>query len=176
MTKTKKMILSALFIVLSIILTRLLSFRFSLFGVESIRIGFGTLPIFLSALILGPWYGFMVGALADFFGYWINPMGPFMPHFTLTSGLHGLLPGLVFWYVFKKETNFWSFAFSYLAGALVGVTLTPYFIHTLFGVPYGVLMPPRIVSLSIKFFLYPAIMVILYKRIPQLEKLTHPSI
>ncbi|KLO24954.1 MULTISPECIES: folate family ECF transporter S component [unclassified Marinitoga] len=176
MTKTKRLVLSSLFIVLSIILTRLLSFRFSLFGVESIRIGFGTLPIMISAFTLGPGYGFLVGALADFFGYWINPMGPYVPYFTITSGLYGLLPGLVFYYLFKKEVKFWNFAISYLAGGIVGISITPYLIHSLWGVPYAVLIPPRIASLAIKFFLYPMIISMLYKRVPQLDQITHSTI
>ena len=57
---------------------------------------------FLSGALFGPFAGFIVGACGDLIGWLINPAGgAFNPVITLTSGLLGLLPGVVF-FVAKK--------------------------------------------------------------------------
>lgn len=57
--------------------------------------GFGVVPLHLAGYLLGPAWGFLVGAVADVLGVVLNSFGQ-MPHpgFTLTSGLHGFIPGL----------------------------------------------------------------------------------
>ena len=169
--KSYKLILNSLFIVLSMILTRVLSIRIPIGNVEVIRFGFGTIPVYLSSYLFGPLSGMLVGTFEDLLGYWINPVGPFLPQFTLTKALYGLLPGLVFKYGFKKKINYWSLAFSCVAGEIVGITLTPFFIHQAFGVPYVVLMPPRIGGFVALFFLNPLIIQLILTRVPQLNRL-----
>ncbi|MBU4228094.1 folate family ECF transporter S component, partial [bacterium] len=78
-----------LLIALSIILTRIASLRIAIGGVEGIRIGLGGLPIILGGVLFGPLSGGLIGAISDVIGYFINPMGAYMPHFTLTSALTG---------------------------------------------------------------------------------------
>ena len=52
---------------------------------------------FIGGAFFGPFAGFIVGACGDLIGWLINPAGgAFNPLITLTSGLLGLLPGLVF--------------------------------------------------------------------------------
>jgi len=169
--RTYRLVMNSLFIVLSILLSRLLAIRIPIGNVEIIRFGFGTIPMFLSAFIFGPLDGFIVGGLADLIGYWINPMGAFLPQFTLTSALHGLIPGIVFWYVFKRRINFWSLAISCGLGEVIGITLTPFLLHNAFGIPYTVLMPPRLGGYVVSFFLNALIMLLLLTRIPQINKL-----
>lgn len=57
---------------------------------------FNGFPIILSGFLLGPVGGFWTGALADVMSYMIKPGGPFIPLFTLTSGLAGALPCLLY--------------------------------------------------------------------------------
>ncbi|RLL87997.1 hypothetical protein CN13_09365, partial [Petrotoga sp. HKA.pet.4.5] len=75
---TYRLVMNSLFIVLSILLSRLLAIRIPIGNVEVIRFGFGTIPMFLSAFIFGPLDGFIVGGLSDLIGFWINPMGAFL--------------------------------------------------------------------------------------------------
>lgn len=52
---------------------------------------------FLAGAFFGPFAGFIVGACGDLVGWLINPAGgSFNPLLTLTSGLLGLIPGVVF--------------------------------------------------------------------------------
>lgn len=88
--------MAGLFVALNIILTRFLSFTIG----GTIRIGFGLVPLHLAGYLLGPIWGLAVGIVSDLLGVVLNSFGQ-MPHpgFTLTSGLHGLVPGLavLFW-------------------------------------------------------------------------------
>ncbi len=57
---------------------------------------------FIAGAFFGPFAGFIVGACGDVIGWLINPAGgAFNPLLTLTSGLLGLIPGLVF-FIAKK--------------------------------------------------------------------------
>lgn len=90
-----KMTLCASLIVLSVVLTRFLSFVLPFSGV--FRYSLGWIPIYLAGFILGPVWGAACGALSDGVGYLINPLGgAYFPGFTLSSAIAGFLPGLLF--------------------------------------------------------------------------------
>jgi len=145
----------AFLISLSIILTRILSVRIPLFGVEGIRIGFGALPIIFAGVVFGPAAGGIVGAVADLIGYWINPIGAYMPHFTFTAFLTGFIPGLLIFYVFKGNKTIWTLLISIAIGQTISsVILVPYFIHILFGAPLKAILIPRLISQPINTPIY----------------------
>ncbi|MEN3186087.1 MAG: folate family ECF transporter S component [Atribacterota bacterium] len=152
--RSQEIVWSGMFIALSVVLTRFASIRIPIGGIEGIRIGFGTLPIMVSGILLGPWIGGVVGALADVIGFAISPMGPYMPHFTLTSALYGLLPGF-FLQIFpspKREKRVvWGIT---ITQGLVGGLLTPYFLHTIFGIPWQVLFLPRLFTVPMHIVVY----------------------
>ncbi|MBC7340247.1 MAG: folate family ECF transporter S component [Firmicutes bacterium] len=142
-------------IALSVVLTRVASVRIPVGGVEAVRIGFGTLPILMAGIWGGPVFGFLVGAVADLVGYGINPMGPYVPLITLSSGMLGLIPGLVLRLFAGKEINFARIAAAVAAAeVLVGMVLTPWFLHLAFLIPYAVLIPPRLVSKPLEVVLF----------------------
>lgn len=153
--KTRKVVYLAFLIALSIILTRLLSLRIAIGGVEGIRIGFGGLPIIFAGVIFGPLAGGIVGALSDILGFMINPMGAYMPHFTLTSFLTGFIPGLLTMYLFKSNLNFWTLVISISIGQVItSVIMVPIFLQSLFGVPLKVTLWPRVIGQLIHIPLY----------------------
>lgn len=98
----RKMIVAAFLIALSIVLTRMLSITTPFF-----RIGFGSIPIMIAGIVLGPQTGFLVGGVADLVGFMMSPMGSFMPGFTLTSALTGAIPG-VLWKMTSKRERTWG--------------------------------------------------------------------
>lgn len=89
--KLYKLSLAALFISLSIILTRYASIT----PLPSIRIGFGSLPIQVAGIFLGPITGGLVGLIADPLGFVMNPQGTYHLGFTLSSVLNAVIPGLL---------------------------------------------------------------------------------
>jgi ECF transporter S component (folate family) len=144
-----------LLIALSIILTRIASLRIAIGGVEGIRIGLGKLPIILGGIIFGPLDGGLIGAFSDLLGYFINPIGVYMPHFTLTSALTGIIPATILILMRKEEPNVFDLGLAITAGQVItSIILIPYFLNILFGIPWKVLMPSRIVAEPIQIFIY----------------------
>lgn len=167
----KRLTINSAFIALSVILERFLSVRIAFFGVEGVRIGIGALPIFLAGFIFEPLDGLIVGALADLVGYFVSPMGAYMPQFTLTSALTGWIPAVMYKYAFRRKLNFLSLFVAIGTGQFItDMIMVPYFIHTLFKVPYAVLMPPRMIGYPIMLFIYPLLTLPIMKRIPAFNR------
>ncbi|MGB9681998.1 MAG: folate family ECF transporter S component [bacterium] len=140
---------------MSIILTRVLSIRIPILGIEGIRIGFGPLPIIIASFLLGPVEGAICGALADVVGYFINPMGPFIPIFTIISTLRGLLPGLLSLPLKKRGDSFFYYFFPIMISQIItSIILTPFSLHLIFGMPLGVILIPAVISQIILIPIY----------------------
>ena len=154
-----------LLIALSIILTRIASLRIAIGGVEGIRIGLGKLPIILGGIMFGPLAGGLIGAFSDLLGYFVNPIGVYMPHFTLTSALAGIIPATILVLMKKNEPNIFDLGIAITAGQVItSIILIPYFLNILFGIPWKVLMLPRIVAEPIQIFIYTYTINIILKR------------
>lgn len=152
-------------IALSIILTRIASLRVAIGGVEGIRIGLGKLPIILGGIVFGPLAGGLIGALSDLLGYFINPIGAYVPHFTLTSALTGIIPATILILMRKDKPNVFDLGIAITAGqVIISIILIPYFLNILFGLPWKILIPPRIVSEPIHIFIYTYTINIILKR------------
>lgn len=65
----------------------------------SIMISLAYLPIVLAGAFMGPFAGFIVGILGDGLAYLIHPLGAWIPLITLSNGIMGLIPGLIFKYL-----------------------------------------------------------------------------
>ena len=144
---THKLVYISILIALNIIFTRLLSVRIAIGGVEGIRIGLGGLPIVFAGVVLGPLAGGLVGAMGDLIGFFINPMGAYMPHFTFTAFLTGFIPGVLICYVFAGRKGFKNILLAIgVTQVLTAVIMVPYFLNSLFGVPYVASVPARVIS------------------------------
>lgn len=95
MSKTKRILLCALFISSTIVLGRILSIRTPI-----ITIGFSFVPIVLSAIILGPKYSTFIATICDIIGALLFPTGSFFFGFTITAFLTGLTFGLL---LYRKQ-------------------------------------------------------------------------
>lgn len=67
------------------------------------QISFLPLVAFIAGFILGPSDGFVVGFLGDLIAGIIAPKGVYNPLIGVSSGLYGLIPGLLFGYSDKKQ-------------------------------------------------------------------------
>lgn len=90
MNKTKKLLLSALLLASTIVLSRILSIRTPL-----LTIGFSFVPIMLSASILGWKHSTFIATMSDIIGALLFPTGSYFFGFTITSFLTGLTYGLL---------------------------------------------------------------------------------
>ena len=155
-----------LLMALSILLTRLASLRIAIGSVEGIRIGLGKLPVILGGIIFGPLSGGLIGALSDIIGYFINPLGAYMPHFTLTSALSGMIPALVLrlWPT-GDEPKVLELGIAVTCGHVItALLLVPYFLNSIFGIPWVVLMPARMIAAPVNILIYVYVIKVLLKR------------
>ncbi|MFU0801079.1 MAG: folate family ECF transporter S component [Xylanivirga thermophila] len=142
---TREMVYLSLLIALNIVLTRIASIRINIGGAEVVRIGFGGFPIILAGIMFGPSAGGIVGAIGDIIGYWINPMGPYMPHFTLTAALTGIIPALVLKPFKKHPFSLWQLILAIAIGqTITSIIMVPYFMQRLFKVPMIMTVPGKI--------------------------------
>lgn len=166
---SKKIAYYALLIALNVVLTRVASFRVPIGGVETVRIGLGGFPIVFAGIVFGPLAGGIVGAIGDVIGFFMSPMGAYMPHFSLTAALAGIIPGLIMIKCKDKEcrTSFWKLFLSIGAGqVLAGIILWSYFMTTLFGMSLAVILPGRIISQLINIPIYAYMTKVLVTRLP----------
>lgn len=59
-------------------------------------ISFTYIPAFIAGVMINPVAGFMTGFLGDLIGVLIRPLGPYNPIISISSGLLGLIPGVIF--------------------------------------------------------------------------------
>ena len=163
------MVKAGFLVAISIVMTRFAYIMVPLAGVSALRISFGDLPLMLSGMIFGPLVGGLTGFAADLIGFLINPQGPYHPGFTLSSILWGVIPGLVF-YRLKREKNYekiYSYKNIFVAVLLVTIVvslgLNTYWLSTLYGRGFIILLPTRVLAALISIPLHTVIIKYLMK-------------
>lgn len=126
---------------LSIILSR----YFGLFITPTMKFSFGSLPLMMAGMMLGPVHGGLAGLVADLIGVMINAGG--VPHlgFTLRSILTGMVPGFISAYCRKKGYSL-KVEVLLIVIFVFGINhmfLTPLWLSQLYGTPYLVLLATR---------------------------------
>ena len=138
---TRTLTSMALLIALEIVLSRFLSI-----SAWNTKIGFAFVPVVIAAILLGPLYAGIVGALADFLGAILFPIGTYFPGFTLTAFLMGLCYGL---FLYRSQS------FPRILGAvavhqlILSLLLNTLWISLLYGSPFGPLLVSRLPQCAI---------------------------
>ncbi len=150
--KTRRLVISALLTALAVVLGGLLSIPAMPFGVYSLKIGFGVLPVILTGVLFGPAYGAMVGGMADFLQVMIFPRGAYVPFFTVIGTLFGLIPGLFF--MRGQEAKFPRVLLAVAAGQLIAsVGLNTLLLIWLYSMPWETFIP-RIINQAVMIPIY----------------------
>ncbi len=90
--RLRMLILSACFAAMGVVLGQYFSIKIG----NSIRIGFGALPVILAGALFGPWVGMLVGAVSDIVGCAIfYGLGNMIPLVTLGMMSEGFLSGVI---------------------------------------------------------------------------------
>jgi len=161
---TKELVYMSFLIALNVVLTRVASLRINIGAVEGIRIGFGGFPTILAGIMLGPAAGGIVGAIGDVVGYYINPMGAYVPLFTLSAALTGAIPALVLQFFKRPYQSLCQLIIAIGIGQIItSVFLTPYFLEIAFKIPFFATLPARIITQVINVPIY-AVLVQTIKR------------
>ena len=82
--------LTSIFVAITVVLSRFMSIN-----VWNMSIGFSFVSIFICGMLLGPFWGGVCGALADFIGAILFPFGTYFFGFTATAFLGGAVFGVV---------------------------------------------------------------------------------
>lgn len=116
---------SKTFYLCSIAVLSALSFVFNAFAInvtQEISLAFTYIVPFIAGVFLGPVAGFSVGVIGDVIGCILAPKGAFMPTLTLSCGLMGVLPWLIF-ACFKKIPKYLKIVLSFILVFLVCTVL-----------------------------------------------------
>lgn len=154
---TKKLVMASFLAALNIILTRFASI---MLAGGTIRLGFGSIPLVFSGMLLGPLAGALTGIISDLLGVLILSQGAFHPGFTLSSALTCVIPGLVAMICPQKRFSFITIgASNLLVYIIVSLGLNSYWLSQLYGTGFLALIPGRalaqgIVSVISTFLLY----------------------
>ena len=133
---TRTLTTLAMLIAIEVILSRFLSIN-----AWNIKIGFGFVPVVIAAILYGPLAGGIVGALSDFIGALLFPIGTYFPGFTLTSFLMGMIFGL---FLYKKQGWLQGLAAVGINQFILGLFLNTFWISVLYGSPYVPLLATRV--------------------------------
>ncbi|MCL2577644.1 MAG: folate family ECF transporter S component [Defluviitaleaceae bacterium] len=140
--RTKMIVMIAFFIAMDVVLSRLLSINTPI-----LRIGFGFVPIAICAMMYGPVWAGVTGALADIIGAILIPGGAYFPGFTISSALVGVVFGL---FLYKSKGNWMPILFATAINCFViSLFLTTFWLSVLWGTPYLELLPVRLLQSSV---------------------------
>ena len=129
-------------IALEVILSRFLSVATPL-----VKIGFGFVPIAICAMLYGPVWAGAAGALADFLGASLFPIGPYFPGFTLSAALTGIVFGI---FLYRHKGNWAQITAAVAINCIcISLLLTTYWLTLITDAPFMALLPTRVVQVAI---------------------------
>ena len=138
---TQMIVIAGALIALHVVLS-----RFCSINAWNLKIGFAIVPIFIAAYFYGPVYAGIVGALGDFLGAILFPIGAYFPGFTMTCFLTGVLLGLLL----HKKRNIPRILCAVLINELIlSLLVNTLWISILYGSPFVPLLATRIVQCGI---------------------------
>ena len=126
---------------LEIVLNRFLSIN-----AWNIKIGFSFVPVAAAAMLFGPIPAGIVGALGDFLGAILFPIGPYFPGFTVTAFLTGVVFGL---FLHRKQTLLRTLGAAAANQLVLGLVVNTFWISVLYRSPYGALLATRAIQCAI---------------------------
>ncbi len=159
---TKHLTAMALLIALEIILSRFLSL-----SAWNTKIGFSFVPVVIAAILLGPIYAGIVGALADFVGAVLFPIGAYFPGFTLTAFLTGMVYGLL---LYKRQSLPRILGAVAVNQFILSLLLNTLWISVLYGSPFGPLLVTRLVQSAILTVVQIVVIELIVKALPRLRR------
>lgn len=159
---TKSIVIMGVLTATEIILSRFVSIN-----AWNIKIGFSFVPIAIAAMLLGPVKGGIVGALGDFLGAVLFPIGVYFPGFTLTAFLRGFVFGI---FLYRKQSPLRITIAVFVNQLFFSLVVNTLWISILYGSPYGPIFLTRIfqtaVLVSVELVVLLVVSKVLVRKIP----------
>ncbi|HJF19084.1 MAG TPA: folate family ECF transporter S component [Enterococcus columbae] len=158
---TRKMAILALLVAVEVVLTHQ-------FAIETqfIRIGFSFIPVFVMAVLFGPFWTGIGGVLADLIGMALFAKSAFFIGFTFNAFLGGVIYGLFF---YKKELTWFRCLGAVLCNTvIINLILTPLWLSMMYNIPLDswAIWSVRLVKSAIMLPIEVIILLILGKALP----------
>lgn len=129
-----------------LIATQIVLSRFCSINAWNLKIGLSFLPIAVAGAAFGPFGGAVVGAVSDFLGAILFPIGPYFPGFTLSCALTGVFFGLA---LHKGHSGF-KLTLAVIADQIgLSLLLNSLWISLLYGSPYVPLLLTRLAQCAV---------------------------
>ena len=148
----KKIVYCAMLIAFAVVIKLFLGIPIITEGVYAISISLAPAIIIFAGMLLGPVYGGIAGFVTDILTNLIRPIGPYMPQFSLTMALYGIL-GFLFYTYLLKNKKIKSFPkmliISSILQVLLSIVLNTYFLVQVNQVPLFALLPMRLLNAGI---------------------------
>ena len=160
-SKTKKIVISALMLATFIILDRFISIN-----IQILALNFSSIAIMLVAIYCGPKYSTLVALLGDLIAALLFPFGSYFVGFTIANAIMGLIYGL---FLHKKQEEkkskfiLKSIASNVIVLLVVNMAMNTFFIHFMYGKAFWVLFTSRIIPQIILAVLNTILIVVLEK-------------
>lgn len=117
--------------------------RFIAISLPIVKIGFGFLPLTIIAILYGPVWGGIAGAIGDILVAVLGPFGYFPP-MTISAILSGVIYGL---FLYRKPASTRRVILCVLCeGIFVSLLLQTYWLTLLTGKAYLILFPTRVIQ------------------------------
>ncbi|WZL77426.1 ECF transporter S component [Eubacteriales bacterium mix99] len=100
--RLRRIVISAVFLSISLVLKTAFSFQIPLFGQNGMSIGISGIFSILPSILFGPVYGAVTSGLSDLLGHFLKPMGPFIPLMTLIAAAGGWIRGCL-WKILRNR-------------------------------------------------------------------------
>lgn len=121
----RMLVILALLTALDVVMGRFLSINSTFFKLDT-----SFIPMVVAACFYGPVGSMIVAGLGDLIGALIFPFGPYMPHFTISAALTGVIFGLAL----KKNPNFTKVLFAVVPSQIIcSLMLNSLFLELLYG-------------------------------------------
>lgn len=146
-TMTQCALLIALYLVLN---------SFSIYLTPTLKFTVAYVALAAIAMLAGPVVAFFSGGIVEVLGYLLHPgMGAFHPGIALTCMLTGFIMGI---FLYQRDLKLWRVIVSRsIVAVFLNLLLNTYWISTLIGKAYIVLLPERLLKtvllLPIEIFL-----------------------
>jgi ECF transporter S component (folate family) len=98
---TRRIVLSALFLAIALVLRTFFRLYIPMFGESGMRLSIHGIFSIMPSILFGPVYGAMVSGLTDMLGHFVSPSGSWLPQLTLMAALGGFIRGWL-WILLKK--------------------------------------------------------------------------
>lgn len=141
----------AMLLALRVVLGMFANATLPMFG-NTVKISGSFLPIAIAGAMFGPVPAALVGALGDVISFMIAPMGSYIPGFTISGALTGLIYGFV---LYKDNVTIPRTIIAWLINALTVETFLAAFWFYIFynpgyETPYLVFLSTRFISIAVK--------------------------